>query len=127
MKLDEAFPSKYLKAADFPQPQVLTISHLESAKFGEPPNDEFKRVVYFSELDRGYASNITNYKAIIKLTGQEDDDLWKGARVELFKAVVEYKGDLVDAIRVRPPGGWEAWATPSTDTPTETPDESLPF
>ena len=103
-KMNDYFPSPYLKAEDLDGPVVATIKGVRDENFtgqrGEP--DAVKPVVFFREHPKGMIINRTNYKAIIEITGQSDTDDWAGARVQLRVEQVPAFGDLVDAIRVRP-------------------------
>jgi len=112
MRESQAFPSNWMKAADAQEPTPLTITAVGSDTVGQGAEAEVKRVVCFKETEKELILNKTNWKAIAKISGQDDDDKWVGVCIEVFKTVVEYKGDHVDALRVRPPGGWEAWNGP---------------
>ena len=64
------------------------------------------------------------------LTGTRDYTRWVGFKVELYPTRVEFKGDLVDAIRVRPPGSVPPSAPPAAPPAQGVPDiadEDLPF
>ena len=100
MLISSAFPSKYLKAADLsgePTPVTMTIVKQEQvARNGDP-----QPVLYMKEFQQGMVLNKTNGKAIAKLFG-DDTNNWRGQRIEIFEAMVEFQGDVVPAIRVRP-------------------------
>ena len=92
MKVNAAFPSNYLRAADLDgKTPNVTISHVKSENIG----DDLKLVVYFEGKDKGLVLNKTNATTIVELTGQDDTDNWKGYRVKLFTAKVEYQGKRV--------------------------------
>ncbi len=125
MKESQAFPSNWLKAGEFTTATVYTVATVTTETVGQGENAEAKRVLSFKETDKELVLNKTNWKAIAKISGQDDDDQWTGTKVELFKTVVEFKGDHVDAIRVRPEGGWEGWSGPGKKA--EGDSDSLPF
>lgn len=99
MKVSEAFPSKYLSAADLNDSNLrLTMKHVELEKIG----DDTKPVLYFRGQTKGLALNKTNSKAIAEVYGDEMDD-WNGQELILFPVVTDFQGKPVDAIRVRAP------------------------
>lgn len=98
MKISNAFPSKYLKAADLQDRQVkLVMSRVEMETIAD---DEKKPVIYFSKTQKGLVLNKTNSKAIAKVYGDDTDD-WGGKEIVLFPALVDFRGDQVEAIRVK--------------------------
>lgn len=101
MKISAAFPSKYLKAADLQDKNVTLIMNrveLEDIQ-GE---DHKKPVLYFEKAKKGLVLNVTNSKAIARIYGDNTDD-WEGKAVTLFPAMVDFKGDTVEAIRLKAP------------------------
>jgi hypothetical protein len=98
MNINEAFPSNYLKAADL-QGRTITvkISHVMSERLG---NDN-KLIIYFEGKQKGMVLNKTNANKIAFAFGQETDD-WQGAEIQIFPAMVDFKGETVEAIRVKP-------------------------
>jgi hypothetical protein len=59
-------------------------------------------VLYFSDFDKGMVLNVTNCRTIEDGYGTETD-AWPGKSIELFSMKVDFKGDRVDAVRVRIP------------------------
>lgn len=100
-----ATDGKYMKWQELPEGQdlVLTIrSHKQTEFEGKNGQEEKKWVLFFEEVDKGLALNATNGKTLCKLYGDEMDD-WIGHKIALYtKDDVEYAGELVSAIRVRP-------------------------
>src|SRR3990167_176981 len=100
MKGSDVFPSKYLRAADLNGKEpIVTIDHIAVETLG----DDSKPVVYFVGKSKGLVLNKTNWNAIEEIAGQDDSDQWKGVRVKLFMAKVEFQGKRVPAIRVDAP------------------------
>lgn len=98
MKVSEAFPSKYLAAADLQGKDVqVTIDRVEMATFDDGKS---KPIVYFQGHQKGVALNKTNANNIAMVHG-DDTDHWRGRVVILFTAWVDYQGKSVQAIRVR--------------------------
>jgi len=103
MKTTDLFPSKYVKADDLAGGnQTVTIRELAVEEIGQGKDREEKPVLYFQNREKGLVLNVTNCRTIEDTYGLETDD-WAGKEVELFSTKVEFKGDRVDAIRVRIP------------------------
>lgn len=103
MNINSAFPSKYLRAADLGDATpTVTISHVEMATM---PGDahEQRPVVFFEGKEKGVVLNRTNSNAIAVIAGSLETDDWTGIRVQLYVAVVSFKGEEVEAIRIRAP------------------------
>lgn len=104
MKASEIFPSKYLKAEDLgdDEPTVtiekVAIEELESKDRGK----QEKPVIYFKGIEKAMVCNKTNWSLIARQHGDESDD-WTGKQITLFVMDVEAFGEIVSAIRVRPP------------------------
>lgn len=118
MRINDVFPSKYLKADELDGDLALTIRDVQIEKVGSGKDAEDKPVLYFEETDKGLACNKTNCKTISKLYGDETDD-WIGKRIALFATEVDFQGDQVLAIRVRmkAPGGRPAAAPQQRQAP----------
>ena len=99
MNTDQIYPSKYLKAADLDEGgMTVTIDDFAMEEVGHPPEE--KAVVYFKEC-RPMICNKTNKNTLAALLGKETDD-WIGKQVELIMMMVNFKNDVVPAIRVQP-------------------------
>jgi hypothetical protein len=99
MKVSEAFPSKYLSAADLNGNNVrVVMQNVELEKVG----DDMKPVLYFRGKTKGLALNKTNSKTIADTYGDEMDD-WNGQELILFPIMTDFQGKQVEAIRVRAP------------------------
>lgn len=99
--INEAFPSKYLKAADFgDDTPVVTISAIEFEEVGK--DKEVRPILYFEGEDKGIVLNKTNATNISKAYGSETDD-WIGKKVQIGTTMVDFQGQSVEAIRLYPP------------------------
>ena len=58
-------------------------------------------MIYFEEDHKGLVCNKTNAKTIARVTGSEDFEDWTGKKISLYRAEVEFQGDMVEAIRVK--------------------------
>lgn len=127
MKANDAFPSKFLKAADLAGRRVVvTISHTTIEKF----DDGDRPCVFFAGKEKGLVLNKTNFNAIADITRQEDSDDWGGYRVTLYGTKVDYQGKRVETIRVDdPPKGQAKQPEPEPEPEPELieDDEELPF
>jgi len=100
MKISNAFPSKYLRAADLnEQPMLFTMSEVRMEDIGD---SDKKPVLHFLRSEKGLVLNKTNSKIIGQLYG-DDTDNWEGQPIVLYPAMVDFRGDTVEAIRVRAP------------------------
>lgn len=101
--INEAFPSKFLSAADLMGNTVrVQINNVIFEDVGRGADMRRKPVVYFFNKSKGLALNKTNANMIAAAYGNETEN-WRGAEVELFPTVVDFQGRSVDAIRVRVP------------------------
>lgn len=101
MRITEAFPSQYLKAADL---QKRTIRVVIDRVAMEDIGSDNKPILYFRGKDKGLVLNKTNANNIVYLFGEETDT-WAGREIELFPTLVDFQGRQVEAIRVRPTSG----------------------
>ena len=103
MKTTDLFPSKYVKASDLEDgPKTVVMRELVVEEIGQGKSAEPKGVLYFSDFDKGMVLNVTNCRTIEDGYGTETD-AWPGKPIELFSMKVDFKGDRVDAVRVRIP------------------------
>lgn len=100
MNIQEAFPSKYIKAADLNDQNVRVI--MERVEMEDIGDDGDKPVLYFRGKEKGMVLNKTNSNNIAMVYGDETDD-WLGREIILYPTMVDYQGRSVPAIRVRPP------------------------
>ena len=101
MKINEVFPSKYLKASDLQDREIaVTMAHVELDKLG----DDTRPVLYFKGKEKGLVLNKTNANNIASRYG-DDTDEWFGHQIILYPAMVDFQGKTTEAIRVRVPKG----------------------
>lgn len=106
MKAHEVFQSEFLKAADLSDggddyhTMLVTITDIETSKPFDDGN--VQRMLTFKETPKKLGLNKTNWNSISRITKQDDDENWKGARLELWvDPEVQYAGKTVPAIRIR--------------------------
>lgn len=122
MRGSDVYPSKYLKAEDFPGDVIVIIEKVEMEKFTDPKTKEEteKPLIWFKDCDKAMIVNKTNWALIAKQHGDESDD-WVGKSITLGTLDVEAFGDVVSAIRVKPlkaapkPGGKSAFGKPVSE------------
>lgn len=124
MRVSEAFPSNYIKAADLQGRSVkVVIKNYAIEKIG----DDSKPVIYFEGKEKGLVCNKTNANNIAYAYG-DDMDEWKGAEVELFTAMVDFQGKTVEAVRVRIPQRKPAQKQQaSANSMKDMADDQIPF
>lgn len=119
MKVSEAFPSNYLKAADLGGRTIRAkINIVRSEDIG----GDQKLVIYFQGKEKGLVLNKTNSTTIAMAFGDETDN-WTDAPIELFPQAVPFNGQMVPAIRVRiPPEDQPTHAAPQPNGGTFAPN-----
>jgi hypothetical protein len=125
MNINEAFPSKYLKASDLQGRQVnVTMNRAAYEVIG----DDRKLILYFQGKEKGMVLNKTNANNIAALYGQDTDD-WQGQDVVLFEAMVDFQGKTVPAIRVRGPSRNKPSQKPTQQAAPQSDDmdDEIPF
>jgi hypothetical protein len=113
MNIDDAFPSKYLKASDLPEEGTVsfTIERIEIEEIGR--EKQHKPVIFFEEDDaKPMVANKTNCNTIAKVTGSRTFEDWIGKKINLYRAEVEFNGEMMESIRVSLKS--KAVATPRT-------------
>ena len=100
MNINDAFPSKYLKASDLQGHNIsVTIGNVVTEDIGK--GDE-KLIIYFQGHKKGMVLNKTNANNIGILYGPETED-WVGQPIIIFEAMVDFQGKTVPALRIRGP------------------------
>ena len=124
MKLNQLFPGDWLKAPDLNGREIpLTIEKITMEDVGD---DKQKPILHFHKTKKGLVLNKTNALVIADAYGEETDQ-WLNQPIIIYPARVTFKGQMVDAIRVKIPdaGVHQAAATEAPTTPAD-PDE-IPF
>jgi hypothetical protein len=100
---EDYFPSKYLGAADLKGKDVVaTIDRVESAEFEDNGVKIKKPVVHFRNPGlKPVVLNKTNAKLLSIACGSPDYTTWGGKQVVLYPHLVEFKGNVSEAVRVK--------------------------
>jgi len=101
MRIDSAFPSTYLKAADLQGRNIQVVMNYVKM---EDIGGDHKPILYFVGKEKGLVLNKTNSNNISLIYGSETDE-WAGKPVILFPTMVDFQGKSVEAIRVKGPQG----------------------
>jgi hypothetical protein len=98
--IKDAFPSKYLKAADFAGrgdvKATINFIEMEEMQDGKP-----KPALYIKEQDRAIVLNKTNATVLAEAFG-DDTDKWGGKSVVIHTMPTSFQGKTVQGIRIRP-------------------------
>jgi hypothetical protein len=121
MKISDAYPGSYLKAADLQgrAPRV-TIADCRMEHF----DDESKPLLLFVGKERGLILNKTTAGILVARLG-DDTDAWLWRVVELYPDRVMFQGRMVDAIRVRMPAVHQT--PPPAAPPAQNPAHAASF
>src|SRR5712675_2810489 len=93
------FLSKYLKAADFPAPKLLTIERVEEE---EMQDGNAKLVAYFTECEPGIVLGKTTIEQIVEALGSDETDDWIGCPIAVYNdPSVMFGGKKTGGIRFR--------------------------
>lgn len=123
MRVSEAFPSDFLKAADLQGNNAkVVMSHVEMKEIG----DDRKPVLYFKGKEKGLVLNKTNANNIATVYGDDMDD-WTGNEIVLFPAMVDFQGKTVEAVRVRAPTAKDRQGSAPVKPATNDLSDDIPF
>jgi hypothetical protein len=126
MKRHEAFPSKYLKAADLGGKSAIvkiTAVTVETLKSPEG-KEQNKTVLAFAGTTKLLPLNMTNWDGVANVAGDDTDD-WVGKRIELYATTTALGGKVVDCVRVRKPSAPKQPLLLAVSD--DDPDDALPF
>jgi len=126
MKIGNMFSGSYLKASDLDGDEIKTIDSVSTVSLKDNQGQEtHKPVLHFKGQDLGLVLNKTNAKAIARALGSDETDDWLGRKITLYTTEVEFRGDWVDAIRVKPKAPKESEPTDSVSDDIS--DDDMPF
>jgi hypothetical protein len=134
MKKSEAFPSKFLKAADLGgKSLVLTIKSVsrKTLKTHDGKEQE-KTVLHFVETDKVLPLNLTNWDAVAAATGEDDDANWPDHKIEAFPTTVIVGTESKPCVRIRAPEQGELLIKQQRNATAKPPvaddmDDEIPF
>ena len=104
MDMNQAFPSKYIKADDLQGKEwPLVIRNVVREDVGTDQKPDNKPVIYFNGTEKGMVLNVTNNNAICDMFGF-DSDMWLGKTITLIAIQTEFQGKPCLGLRVKLPG-----------------------
>lgn len=118
MRMNDVFPSTYLKADDIPKGAAanVRIDRVEKEELGQGKDKEVKPVMYFVGREKGLVMNKTNWQMVAYAYGDESDD-WHGQPVQIVRDMTTFGGKPVECLRLRiPPAANGAAATRPAET-----------
>jgi hypothetical protein len=122
MKINDAFPSDYIKGSEVERPVLYVMSHVEMKDVG----DDHKPILFFIGQEKGLVLNKGNAQTISEAYGENTDE-WQGKQIVLyFNPDVMYAGKKTGGIRVRKPKVAAKAAVPEPPLPDDMDDE-IPF
>ena len=99
MKISEAYPSKYLKAADLGgQAKTVTITNIEEAEVGIERERKF--CMSFAGKSKQLILNKTNMSSLRQIFGDTDLEDLSGKQVTLVVREVDFHGETHSVIRI---------------------------
>lgn len=102
MDMQSFIGSKFLGAADYPRPAVLTVEQVSEELIGE--DKKRKGILYFERVEKALVLNKTNIANLIEIMGTPESDQWIGRQVEIYiDQNVMYAGKRMPALRLRAP------------------------
>lgn len=100
MKLDQMFPSAYIKASDIGDKKpVVVIESIKMQVLGQGEEQETKPVLSFVGKEKQMVLNKTNANTIAGMYGTDTKD-WINKKVRIVVAEVAYKGKMGPALRI---------------------------
>src|SRR6516225_5481126 len=103
--------SRFLKAADLKSEKKFKIKNVTEELVGE--EQEKKPVLWFTNDERGLVLNKTNIRTLAGAYGDPMKD-WIGKIIVVFPTMADFRGRMVDALRVRIPPPKQATANGQT-------------
>lgn len=97
------FEKDYVGAWDFTEgDKTFTMKKVQRGELTAAGGRKSKKpVIYFREIDKGFALNATNGKTIAALYGPMVED-WEGKKITLYRSRTTMGSEEVDCVRVRP-------------------------
>ena len=97
---NDIFQSEYFKVNAFnDDDRTYTILKVEFQKFSDDPRKKLD--VIFDAEEKKFVCNRTIFRAIKKITGEENTDNWSGEKITLGTEDILIRGDYVPGLRVR--------------------------
>jgi hypothetical protein len=99
--------SRFLKAADLSGEKKFRIKNVTAEVVGTGDEKEHKLVVWFTNDERGLLLNKTNLRTLRGAFG-DNTETWREKIFVIFPTMVDIRGKMVPALRVRIPAPKQA-------------------
>jgi len=117
--------SRFLKAADVPTDKKFKIKSVTAEAVGTGKDKEDKLVVWFTNDKRGLVLNHTNNRTIRGAYGDPVSG-WVGKIIIVFSMMVDFRGEMKPALRVRiPPPKQDGQAAKPPPPPAPAPEQVI--
>jgi hypothetical protein len=102
---DEAFPSRFLKAADLKgKACVLQIIEAEFEELTDLQGKKAKKMVlHFKGTSKQLPLNVTNWNSVVDITGEADSENWIDFKIKVYPDRTSLGGEMKDCIRITNP------------------------
>lgn len=117
--IEDVYPSDLLSAQDiveFGGKKIVVIKEAKVEQVGQGANAAEKIVISFVDIKKRLASNKTNANKIAEIAGNKDYTQWQGVTLELYNITTTFRGQEVQAIRVKKPETDAAGQTPAVNS-----------
>jgi len=94
--------SRLFKAADLEKEKKFRISKVAAEVLGQGDDKERKAIVWFTNDERGLILNKTNLRTLKDAFG-DNMEAWPGKVIVIFPTMVDMRGRMTPALRVRIP------------------------
>jgi hypothetical protein len=116
--------SKYLKAGDLEGDKKFRIKNVTEEMIGVGADKEKKLVVWFTNDEHGLVLNRVNNRTIRGAFGDAVDG-WKSKIIVVFPTMVDFRGKMTPALRVRIPSPKHDGKATAPAAPKPPPDPEL--
>ena len=95
------FPSRFLKCADLNgKSRIVEIVEVGKEVLKDMQGkSQLKQIVFFKYMKKALPLNKTNFQALVRITGEDDSELWISHKVLMKPSVTEMAGEQRDCIR----------------------------
>lgn len=102
MKVSDVYSGKTLKAEEFgDEDKTVTITAVNVKEFDKKEGGKESKIVLSLKDDKDFVVNRTNAKAIEKVLGSDDTEVWVGKQITLYSTEVQFGAETMLGIRVR--------------------------
>jgi hypothetical protein len=120
MKLNDAYPSRFLTAEDLNGKDIaVTIASVELEDIGQGHDKSKKLVISMTGKKKAFVVNKTNAGTIAKVLGTDETEEWVDRQIIIGPREVEFQGNMVWSIRVSLKKPATAAAKPAPAAPAD--------